>query len=145
MNFLKVVCLIACFSFVFAQDHCKCKDPSYESTWGEFIPTSTCHGKCNGIEMGKRECFARKSGDNFSTSYCDAERACHNPDTCEGFWSPWSNIGSCSESCDQLQSRYCYQVKLLKNFYYSCYFICLSLFILLTRDVRAVKQTATIK
>lgn len=107
---LKVIIFLTLCGFAFGDENCKCKDSSFTSSWGAFTPTSICNGKCNGIQKGVRECHASKNGVIFSTSMCNVERVCQNPDTCEGNWSPWSNIGSCLNSCSQMQSRYCYQV-----------------------------------
>ena len=107
------ICFFLLLPFVACDDECNCRNPAYVSSWGDFTPTSICMGKCNGIQKGKRYCFASQRGRVLNRTRCQVEENCVNLETCEGSWSPWSNLGYCTSACEQQQSRYCYKVRLL--------------------------------
>ena len=92
-------------------EQCNCKDPTYTSSWGQFTPTSQCSGKCNGMQLGVQECYSSINGLVLPITLCHVERICQLPESCEGTWTPWSNTGKCSKSCEQEQSRICLKVR----------------------------------
>ena len=91
---------------------CRCLDPEATSTsWGAFRPTGICVG-CPGSQPGTRPCFANLNGNILLPTVCEVEMPCSG---CLGTWNQWSHIGICSESCEQLQARYCFRVNAFCN------------------------------
>ena len=102
---------------------CACKVPfgPYETEWGMWLEdTPECIGGCNNAtQTGDRICqLFHQNGSRIGPTNC--KRAVTACDSCEGAWSLWGNIGTCSSSCGnglQRMIRTCYKVSASLRFH----------------------------
>ncbi|XP_056000364.1 semaphorin-5B-like [Ostrea edulis] len=84
---------------------CLLNDCRVKGEWSDWTSWSACSVTCGtGYRQRIRFCSDQETvcrGSNFEKVFCDAELVCSD----EGFFSPWSEWGLCSQPCGGIRER----------------------------------------